>query len=34
MGIVLGVFPNIAFLIVGFSKNFIYQSEKLEEKTE
>lgn len=30
MGVVLGLFPPIGFMITGFSKNYVYQGEKVE----
>ena len=30
MGVVLGLFPPIGFMITGFSKNYVYQGAKVE----
>ena len=34
MGVVLGLFPPIGFMITGFSKNYVYQGAKVEAKVE
>ena len=34
MGVVLGLFPPIGFMITGFSKNYVYQGAKVEAQAE